>query len=416
MPDRPTLRRELLGAFAVVFAGALFVALVGILYVVPQLDTAAAAGYVLTLLVADVVVFSWFGALLLRRRLLRPLDELVAGVEAISAGELDRRLPQSATRELDRLGTAVNQMAERLLSDRQQLTDNIRSLDETNRLLTEARNAMIRAEKMASVGRLGAGIAHEVGNPLGAIIGYLNLIGRHADGQRLEFVQAAEREAQRIDRIIRGLLDFARPREAMSQPIDVNVVVRDTLDLLRTQRRFAQLEIETVLNEETRPIITGDPFQLQQVMVNLLVNAVDALEDVREPRVTIMTVRRRTKSAEPHVPARRKEDPPGIDYSHRRRLPVVPRWPAGDPESESGDVVEIVVHDNGPGLDGDLVDQVFEPFMTTKEPGKGTGLGLALCARLIEGMGGAIHAGNADDGGAAFRIILPAAAAEVVPT
>lgn len=416
MPERPTLRRELLGAFAVVFAGALFVALVGILFVVPRLGPVAAGAYVLTLLVADLAVFAWFGALLLRRRLLRPLDELVAGVEAISGGELDRRVPRADARELDRLAAAVNLMAERLIADRERLTENIRSLDETNRLLTEARNAMIRAEKMASVGRLSAGIAHEIGNPLGAIMGYLGLLGRHAEPQRLEMVQAAEREAQRIDRIIRSLLDFARPREAMSQPVDVNAVVRDTVELLRAQRRFVQLGIECDLGEDQQLVITGDPFQLQQVLVNLLVNAADALEDAPDPRVTVMTRRRRVRAPEPHVPARRKEDPPGIDYSHRRRLPVVPRWPAGDPETDSGELIEVVVHDNGPGLSRELVDQVFEPFVTTKEPGKGTGLGLALCARLIEGMGGAIHAGNADDGGAAFRIILPAVAAEVVAT
>jgi C4-dicarboxylate-specific signal transduction histidine kinase len=96
----------------------------------------------------------------------------------------------------------------------------------------------------------------------------------------------------------------------------------------------------------------------------------------------------------------------------------MPRWPAGDPESESGEIVELVVRDNGPGLPPDLIDQIFEPFVTTKEPGKGTGLGLAVCARLVEGMGGVIHADNAAEGGAVFRVLLPAimADAEVITT
>jgi two-component system, NtrC family, sensor kinase len=415
MAELPTLRRELIGAFAIVFAGALFVAIAGVVLVVPMLAPRYAAAYIITLLLADVVIFFWFGAILLRRRLLLPLNRMVSDLESISAGELGTRLPPGETRELARLSAAVNQMAERLLEDQWQLTENIRSLDETNRLLTEARDAMIRAEKMASVGRLGAGIAHEVGNPLGAILGYLSLLKRGADARRAELFAAAEGEANRIDRIIRGLLDFARPRETVTQPTDVNRVIVDTLDLLRTQGHLGQIEVELELSAEAA-VVNGDPYQLQQVFVNLLVNAGDALEHTPSAHLTLATMRRAVRDAPPHQPARRRDDPPGIDYSHRRRLAAMPRWPVGDPESDSGDVVEIMVIDNGPGLPPELIDQIFEPFVTTKEPGKGTGLGLALCARLVESMGGMIHADNAADGGAVFRVTLPALPAEVAAT
>jgi two-component system, NtrC family, sensor kinase len=415
MKSRPTLRRDLIGAFAIVFAGALFVALVGIMYVVPRLEPGLAAAYVLTLLAADIAVFTWFGALLLRRRLLRPLDELVTDVEAISEGALERRLPPADTLELDRLNSAVNQLAETLIADRQSLRENIQSLDETNRLLMEARDAMIRAETLASVGRLGAGIAHEVGNPLGAIIGYLGLIQRRTDGQARELAESAEREAQRIDRIIRGLLDFARPREAAAKPVDVNEVVQDTLELVGTQGHFKLLRLECSL-DELPLMVTGDRYQLQQVLVNLLVNAADAVETVRDARVVVSTSHRAVRAAAPHVPTRRRDDPDGIDYSHRRRLARPPRRPDADPESETGRVVEITVADNGPGLPPELLEQIFEPFVTTKEPGKGTGLGLALCARLTEGMHGVIRASNAPDGGAVFRVVLPAVAAGVEQT
>jgi two-component system, NtrC family, sensor kinase len=416
MTGKPTLRQELIGAFAIVFAGALFVATLGVLFVVPRLGPGYAALYVATLLLADVAVFSWFGAVLLRRRLFHPLNGLVHSVEAIADGDLARRLPDAEAEELARLSAAVNRMAETLITDRRKLTENIRSLDETNRLLTEARDAMIRAEKLASVGRLGAGIAHEVGNPLSAVMAYLGLVGRQVDGTVLEMVRAAEREAQRIDRIVRGLLDFARTHETVSQPTDVNDVVRSTLELVRTQGHFNSLDLDSDLGDGQPLIINGDPHQLQQVLVNLLVNAADAVEDVSEPRITVLTRKRRVLGAQPHTPARRKSDPPGIDYSHRRRLARMPRWPVGDPESETDHVVEIIVVDNGPGLPPELIDNVFEPFVTTKEPGKGTGLGLALCARLIEDMGGLIHAGNTDDGGAAFRVILPESNAEVLST
>jgi two-component system, NtrC family, sensor kinase len=412
----PTLRHDLIGVFAVIFGAALLVAVAGIMLVLPRVGPAAAVAYVIILVVADLAVFLWFGSRVLQRRLSDPLDAVIAGVERISQGAFDQPLPEPQTREMQRLSAAVAEMARRLLHDQQMLADNIRSLDETNRLLTDARDAMIRAEKMASVGRLGAGIAHEVGNPLGAILGYLGLLARKQDDSQRQLVLAAEGEAQRIDRIVRGLLDFARPREAVAQPLDVIAVIGNTIDLVRTQGHFSRIELVHDAPDDVPLVIRGDPFQLQQVLVNLLVNAADAVEHTPGPCVSISALKRAARSAPAHTPARRKGDPEGVDYSHRRRLATLPRWPVGDPETESGEVVEILVVDNGPGLPPNAIDQVFEPFVTTKEPGKGTGLGLAICARLVEGMGGVIHAGNADHGGAQFRVVLPAMTVEVTST
>jgi two-component system, NtrC family, sensor kinase len=412
MTQPPSLRRELIGGLSAVFAGALLIAVAGALIVVPLLPPVPAAAYLVLLVTADLAIFTWLATVLLRRRLLKPLDEVVGGVEAVADGAFDTRMPAADTQEMARLCTALDRMAERLLSDQQTLAGNIRSLDETNQLLTEARDAMIRTEKMASVGRLGAGIAHEVGNPLGAVMGYLALISRQVDGPLKEYSSAAEKEAQRIDRIIRGLLDYARPREASAQAVEVNDVVTDTIDLVRTQGHFSNVAIE--FEQLDSPLVVcGDPYQMQQVLVNLLVNAADAIENVADARITVTAHRRHVRALPVHTPARRRDDPDGVDYSHRRRLAASPRWPLGDPETESGEVIEIVVADNGPGLPPKMIDQVFEPFVTTKEPGKGTGLGLAVCARLVEGMGGVIRAGNATGGGAVFRVILPAMAAEV---
>lgn len=410
MNQRPTLRRELIGASAVIFAGALAVAILGVLLVVPGLTPAVAAAYVFALLAADVALFAALGAHLLRRGLLQPLDRTVVAVEAISRGALDTTMPEASTAELERLSVAVSQMAEHLLQNQRLLTENIRSLDDTNRQLTEARDAMVRAETMASVGRLAAGVAHEIGNPLGAIIGYLALLGRKADGPGVELVTAAEREANRIDRIVRSLLDFARPREAVAQPVDVELVVRETAELLRTQGLFKRITFETV-PAGTPLMVRGDPYQLQQVLVNLLVNATDALAATAEPRLVVSMGQRRARPTPPGVGIRRKDDPPGIDYSHRRRLAQSRRWHTRDPDTETGRLVEIAISDNGPGIPKDLLEHIFEPFVTTKEPGKGTGLGLALSAQLMEGMGGVIQAENGPLGGATFRVVLPALSA-----
>jgi two-component system, NtrC family, sensor kinase len=403
----PTLRRELVTAFALVFAGALFVAAAGVLVLLPRFgDPRQAAVFVVMLLIFDIAVFVGFGHYLLRWRVLTPIERMIAGVEAISHGELSARLPAGGSQEMARLAAAVNQMAEHLLSHQEELAANIRSLNETNRLLTEARDVMIRSEKLASVGRLGAGIAHEVGNPLAAILGYLGILGKGADGRSREMLEAAEREARRIDRIVRGLLDYARPREARAEPMDVNTVIRETVELVRTQGQLTTIEVELALASEL-PEVRGDPYQLQQVLVNLLVNASDAIGEKRDGRLCVGT-RARPVQVMSHLPIRRKDDPAGIDYSHRRRLAAAGHVPREDPVSESGWLVEITVADNGPGIAPALLDQIFDPFVTTKEPGKGTGLGLAVSTRLIETIDGRIRAENSPDGGAVFTILLPA--------
>jgi two-component system, NtrC family, sensor kinase len=412
MSERPTLRRELIAAFVMVFAGAFMVASAGVLMLLPRLRSPVeSVVYVLIILILDIVIFAVFGHVLVTRRVLHPIDGLIAGAERIARGELDAAVPEGETLEMNRLAQALNNMAERLLSDQEQLALNIRSLDDTNRLLTEARDAMIHSEKLASVGRLGAGIAHEVGNPLGAIIGYLGLVKKHAQGQDRELLESAENEAHRIDRIVRGLLDYSRPHEAHTQPLQVNAVIQDTVDLVSTQGKFKQIVLDVSLAEEV-PQVVGDRYQLQQVLVNLLVNAADALQATPQPRISVRTLTRRHQKAAPLM-ARRKDDHPSIDYSHRRRLHARPRALLGDPGVAGDTVVEIVVADNGPGIAPDVVDQIFEPFVTTKELGKGTGLGLAVCSRLIEGMGGIIKAdATLDGGGATFRIVLPTRSAE----
>ncbi|MGH7506915.1 MAG: sensor histidine kinase [Longimicrobiales bacterium] len=413
MVSLPTLRRELVTAFALVFAGALLVFATGVALILPRLDsTRQAALYLTILLLADVAIFMFIGHFLLKRRVVAPIESMIDEIELIAGGHYVNRLPETETQEMARLAAAVNHMAERLIADQQELAANIRSLDETNRLLTEARDAMVRAEKMASVGRLGAGIAHEVGNPLGAILGYLGLLSRSADGVNRELVTAAEREAQRIDRIVRGLLEYARPRETKTQSIDVNAVVHDTIELLGTQGRFGATEVVIDLEEHVPPVL-ADPYQLQQVFVNLLVNATDAIGEHENPTLVLRTHSRAFNPPQ-HVPARRKDDPPGIDYSHRRRLMHAAGSWRDDPITLSGWVVEIIVADNGPGIPRKLLDQIFEPFVTTMEPGKGTGLGLAVCSRLVEGMGGTIRADSVEGEGATFTVTLPAAQAEGV--
>lgn len=402
-----TLRQELITALAVVFTGALAVGVTVAVLLLPLFTTSLSVLiFLATLIIADVVVFAFFGRYLVQQRVLAPLEHMIQGVEAIAHGEYDRELPGGETVEMRRLSDAVRRMADHLLTHQEQLAANVRSLEETNRQLTEARNELIRAANLASVGRLSAGIAHEIGNPLGAIMGYLGLTRRRADAKQTELLLAAEGEAQRIDRIVRGLLDFARPRDVKARPIEVPEVVAQTFELVATQGKLSGIEVEREL-EDDLPQVRADPYQLQQVFVNLLLNAADAMEHTEQPRIRLQA-RSRLVRPPRRLPIRREDDPPDVDYSHRRRFHQMPRLPRDNPFIRETRVVEVLLEDNGPGIPDELLDQIFEPFVTTKEPGKGTGLGLAVSARIIDAIGGTISAGRAPDGGARFTILLPA--------
>ncbi|MGH7481126.1 MAG: sensor histidine kinase [Longimicrobiales bacterium] len=406
MTRTPTLGRELTLALVVVFAGALLLAAAGVILMLPLFATSSEAGiYLAVLVVADIAVFAAFGYYLVRRRVLDPLARVVREVEAIEEGDYSLRIGVGETQEVRRLADSVNRMAERLIAHQQELAYNVRSLEETNRQLTEARDELIRMEKVASVGRLAAGIAHEIGNPLGAILGYLGVLGRGADETRRELVRQAEAETRRIDRIVHGLLDYARPREARSRSVAVNEVVQQTLELLSTQGKFSRVVVETDLAPGL-PSVVADANQLQQVLVNLLINALDAMDGVERPRVDLTTELVRVRPVTLWR-KRRKDDPPDVDYSHRRRFHRAPRLPRDDIFPVAMEVVQIQVRDNGPGVPPEHLEHIFEPFYTTKEPGKGTGLGLAVSARLIDGMGGTIRVESRGGEGTSFAVLLP---------
>jgi len=402
-----SLRLRLLGgllilAFVALFAVAVTVYIGFVLQLPPEL---------LGLTVAVVIVIDMFLVYMLAegrlsRYVLEPVDHMVEGAERIAAGEHGYRLEASATTELERLAAAVNAMAATLIRNQQELARNVASLDATNRELSEARMRLVRSEKLASIGRLAAGIAHEVGNPLGAILGYAAL-GQRELGADHEWLSGIDYEARRIDRIVRGLLDFARPKAASRHALDVGEVVRRTIQMMTLQGRFKGIHMAVDL-EEDLPEVRADGHQLEQVLVNLLINAADAIGDAGgEGMIQVTAAAVSVERLSEETSRRRDSDPSGVDYSHLRRLETA-RDPGPQRQLARGDsAVAIVVTDDGPGVPEEIRGRLFEPFFTTKEPGKGTGLGLAVSARLIEGMGGMIEVESGDPGGASFRVLLP---------
>ncbi len=407
MGSPTTLRRELLWSFAVLFGGAILVAVAGLHLTMPVLETPGEATLlIVSLVVADLLILFIFGRALLRRTLFQPIDGLIRDAREIADGNSQHRVTQAETVELQALSDSMNAMAERLIHGQDLLSDNVRSLEDTNKELVLARDQVIRSARLASVGTLAAGLAHEVGNPLGAIMAYLDAARSRvgSDGEVGDVLDATMKEAKRIDRIIRSLLDYARPRRDIDGPADPLQVVRRVRSLLDAQGRFEDVNVEWDMPLELGSVLL-DPHHLEQVLVNLLLNAVDALEEHPDPRLVVTL--REIRDIEPREPARREGDPPGINYAHRRR---VPHGEVLSPEQllqEAEHVVVLRVQDNGPGLEPEVLEHLFDPFFTTKQPGKGTGLGLAVCARLVEEMGASIVARNGPDGGALFEVLMP---------
>jgi len=380
----PSLRTELLATFAVLALAALMFAVASVVLLYDAADPARGAFYICLLIAADVLVVVTFGAYKLRSLVLQPLRAAAATAEEIADGDLHVRLTDQHSLELQQLAVSVNRMTERLLHEQQQL---------------------VRAEKLASVGRLAAGIAHEIGNPLGALNGYAHLLRSSAkEPSAKEAVSGVERETARIDRIVRGLLDYARPRRPIPTPIDINDTLRRVVDLLSSQGLLRRVSLVMELSNEG-PFVHGEQHEMEQVFVNLLLNAADAVN--HSGTIAIRTACMPSEMLESG--AQRRSSDSRFTLVPHPPAPRVQHWLGS--ERRSSWVVKIVVADSGPGVAAEHVERIFDPFFTTKEPGKGTGLGLAIVARVVENLDGIVWVDKAREGGAAFHLLFPVAEA-----
>lgn len=409
-----TLRRDLLVFFGLLFGGALLLAGAGLWVLLPIFTTPAQASlFMATVLVVDLLVLFVFGGVFIRRTLVGPMERLSDDVRRMAEGDVDHRLAPFDTHELEQIRASVNAMADRLLADRELLAENVRSLDQTNRELVEARDQVLHSSRLASVGTLAAGIAHEVGNPLGAVMAYLDVARNRAAqaGGDTEILDATKEEARRIDRIVRGLLDYARPRGEGAAPFGTGEVIHRVRDLLDNQGALDGVDHTWQVPDRVPPVLM-EPHRLEQVLVNLVLNALHALEGRADARIDVrLSV---SDGLVAGMPQRRAEDPPGVNYLHRRRVSSDDSDRGVDALLNAPRMVVLEVSDNGPGVPEEHREAVFDPFFTTKEPGKGTGLGLSICARLIEGMGGRIEVTESEWGGASFVIRLPGVSEESV--
>ncbi|MFL5495601.1 MAG: sensor histidine kinase [Gemmatimonadales bacterium] len=332
----------------------------------------------------STAVFVLFGVYVVHRLVIRPLQRLTLEADALAAGKLSASQAGYGSVELDRLAERYRAMAEDLL---------------------DVQSHVVRVEKLAGIGQLAAGVAHEVRNPLGALGTYVEVLRhRGTDPVVTDDMGCA---LERIERIVQGLVDYARPGvvpPARSAPAaaDLNAVVKRVVDFLEAQGTFREHEVELSLAPELPPV-RGNPHLLEQVVVNLLVNAAQAAPG---GRIAVGTLAKAFESG--HAATARQAENPGKGLPRRPSRAWASRPRRRDLAVGSPGAI-LFVADNGPGVPEADRERIFDPFFTTKEPGEGTGLGLAIVARTVYESGGVVWVDPAREGGAVFKVFLPIA-------
>lgn len=331
-------------------------------------------------IIFDTLILTFVGFLLLSRLVVKPIDRLLKMTDAYKEGDPLPALPETEEQnEIGQLTNSLSNMLKRLDENKKELQAYIISLERANQKLQKAQDDLIGSEKLASVGRLAAGIAHEIGNPIGIVLGYVELLGKSdiTQNDKKDFLQRIEHEITRISQTIRQLLDFSRPANGLKQEIHLHEILHSTVEMLDPQPSLAGVQFDLRLTAQQDSVL-ADPNQLQQVCLNIIINAGDALARQEQFYKTGL-------------------EPAG---EFKKRLMIT--------SGNQNDQVLLEFSDNGPGVLSEHLSHIFDPFYTTKEPGKGTGLGLAVCHQIITGLGGTIWAENNQAGeGLSIFIALP---------
>ncbi|MCP4714793.1 MAG: HAMP domain-containing protein, partial [Deltaproteobacteria bacterium] len=229
----------------------------------------------------DALVLIIVGMYLMSRYLSRPINKLIRLTESIAEGDSNGiPLFLSDHNEIGKLSTAIKTMSSRLTQEKTTIQEQLHALKEKNQQLQQAHREIIQAEKLASVGSLAAGIAHEIGNPIGIILGYLHMLrDPNLDSQKhTDYLNRMEDSTERANSIIRELLDYARPSSQEKAPLELNSIIHDTFSLVSCQKQFKKITPAFQLADNL-PCLNADEKQIRQIFVNLLLNAADAMPD-----------------------------------------------------------------------------------------------------------------------------------------
>ncbi len=310
--------------------------------------------------------------LIFYRFILSPVRELHGGMHRLARGDFDTPIHIKSRDEMGLLAETFNSMASDIKRYRENMENWTRSLqEEVDKKTTEIVNAqeqIINAEKLASLGRMAAGVAHELNSPLTGILTFSHLLRERTPPDRKqdrEDIELIIEQAERCTKIIKGMLGFARKGVSETVETDVNALLQETVGMVKNQMKFHNVRIDMDLAEGL-PEVFIDPNQLQQVFLNLLTNAADAMNDTGHIRIATRVV---------------------------------------GPEPER--YVETELTDTGPGIYPGNLDKIFEPFFTTKPAGKGTGLGLPVSYGIVKKHGGDIIVKSKVGQGTSFFVRLP---------
>jgi signal transduction histidine kinase len=296
----------------------------------------------------------------------RPLDRTESLLEQLEHLNLDLPSSQDGGPLMTRLQASLQRTAQSLRQAQRLTAQQLEALSQSNAQLRQTQAELLASEQLATVGRLAAGVAHEVGNPLSGILGYLSLARSGSITPELvDFLGRIETEVQRINSIVRSLLELGRPSRALLGPVTLAPLVDASVRLVQGGPDFAAIEVTQEVAPELA--VMTEPGPLSQVLINLLLNAAQAMGG----KGTILV----------------------------------------QATANSAGRVELVVMDEGPGVPPEIAPRLFEPFFTTKAPGKGTGLGLAVSRQLAINLGAQLGVRNRPQGGAAFFVALPGVSA-----
>jgi two-component system NtrC family sensor kinase len=309
----------------------------------------------------------------------RPLRKLESGTHRIAAGDLGHQIEVESQDEIGELAVSFNTMSEELREAREENAAWTRELEkrveQKTKEVQRAQEHVMQVEKMASVGKLAAVVAHEINNPLAGILTYTKLLKKWLSSAPLEesrreevgsSLDLIETESRRCGEIVRNLLMFSRSAPMNLDWTDLNDVIDRCAMLVRHQAELSAIELRLELEPELTSVFC-DPAQIEQALLALVMNAMDAMFNGTPSHGGTLWMRSRS-----------------INHS-----------------------VELDVEDDGPGIPADILPQIFEPFFTTKEKGHSVGLGLAVCRGIIERHGGRIHVKSEPGRGTRFTISLP---------
>ena len=313
-----------------------------------------------------MAIVTLFSTAIFRRRILEPIRVLMMGTSKVAEGMFSIRVPEDEPNEIGELAASFNQMAEELQQYQARSEEQVGELQHINELLERTRDELAFQARMAGVGRLAAGVAHEIGNPLSAVIGLVDLLGDDElePETRRDLLRRIADELQRVHATVADLLDYARPEQGEREPVELGAVLTSAAEMVAMQREFDKIDLRIDV-QPGMPTADAEPSRLRQVILNLLLNARDAVGGVGS---VVITAR----------------------HTDGRCL--------------------IEVMDDGPGVPREHEKSIFDPFFTTKEPGEGTGLGLSVSLQIVEGLGGRLLYRPGDEGGAVFIVDLPASA------